>query len=295
MSEETESPIRHRAVSLPMEILKTNSITDGSRSKYFTNLWNGKPLEAGDIIAFDAEFVSVQEEEYVMTENASRVTVRDTRHSVARISLIDCTTRQIIVDDHVLPREYVVSEEGMLPNAISHFISQTGGRLLDSLQWYRGERLESEAEPAPFDQHTSGLSQAAVLCRTRLHLSGTRLESRYEQLSEEEEAPSRHVHLTYHSDFWTMNLAVPASQIIDTVSIYHKPAHRYISLRFLTNYVLQRDLQQEVHDSVEDALAAYELYQRAIERKAQGTFEDLLNELYAHGEKTDWKLGVAEE
>lgn len=92
-----------------------------------------------------------------------------------------------------------------------------------------------------------------------------------------------------------MNLAVPASQIIDTVSIYHKPAHRYISLRFLTNYVLQRDLQQEVHDSVEDALAAYELYQRAIERKAQGTFEDLLNELYAHGEKTDWKLGVAEE
>jgi PAB-dependent poly(A)-specific ribonuclease subunit 2 len=85
-------------------------------------------------------------------------------------------------------------------------------------------------------------------------------------------------------------LVVPASQIIDTVEIYHKPAQRYISLRFLTNFVLGRDMQQEVHDSVEDALAAYELYCKAVELKREGLFQKLLDDLYEYGEKNDWKV-----
>jgi PAB-dependent poly(A)-specific ribonuclease subunit 2 len=93
-------------------------------------------------------------------------------------------------------------------------------------------------------------------------------------------------------DFWTVNLAVPASQIIDTVAIYHKPSQRYVSLRFLTNFVLKRDMQQDVHDSVEDAMAAYELYAKALELKQKGEFEKLLDDLYELGQKTDWKLGV---
>lgn len=90
-------------------------------------------------------------------------------------------------------------------------------------------------------------------------------------------------------------MAVPAHQIIDTVEIYHKPAQRYISLRFLTNFVLKRDMQQDVHDSVEDATAAYELYAKSLELKANGTFDKLLDELYEFGQKHDWKLGMEEE
>ena len=82
-------------------------------------------------------------------------------------------------------------------------------------------------------------------------------------------------------------------QIIDTVEIYHRPAQRYISLRFLTNFVLKRDMQQDVHDSVEDAMAAFELYEKAIQWKEEGIFGQKLQEIYAHGQKTDWKLGVA--
>lgn len=96
------------------------------------------------------------------------------------------------------------------------------------------------------------------------------------------------------SDFWTLNLAVPSSQVIDTVEIYHKPAQRYISLRFLTNFVLGRDMQQDVHDSVEDAAAAWELYQKAVELKRDGKFDKLLDDLYEFGTKTDWKLGIDE-
>jgi PAB-dependent poly(A)-specific ribonuclease subunit 2 len=62
----------------------------------------------GDLIAFDAEFVSVQEEESVMTDAGSKVTVRETRYALARISVLSCRTGQIMLDDHVLPREPVV-------------------------------------------------------------------------------------------------------------------------------------------------------------------------------------------
>jgi PAB-dependent poly(A)-specific ribonuclease subunit 2 len=91
-----------------------------------------------------------------------------------------------------------------------------------------------------------------------------------------------------------VNLAVTANQIIDTVAIYHKPFQRIVSLRFLTNFVLKRDMQQDVHDSMEDAMAAYEHYAKAVELKKEGEFEQLLDDLYDFVQKTDWKLGVDE-
>lgn len=89
-----------------------------------------------------------------------------------------------------------------------------------------------------------------------------------------------------------VNLVVPNQQIIDTVELYHQDRMRYISLRFLANYVLGRDMQQDTHDSVEDALAAYELYLKAMELKKSNQFDKLLGDLYEYGRKTDWKLGV---
>ena len=89
-----------------------------------------------------------------------------------------------------------------------------------------------------------------------------------------------------------VNLVVPNQQIIDTVEMFHQERMRYISLRFLTNYILGRDMQTDTHDSVEDAMAAYELYLKALELKKSGTFAKTLNELYEYGRKTDWKLGV---
>jgi hypothetical protein len=78
----------------------------------------GKPLSVmrqspylptrGDLIAFDAEFVLVQEEESTLTETGSKIILREMRHAVARISVVDCRTRKVLLDDHVLPREPVV-------------------------------------------------------------------------------------------------------------------------------------------------------------------------------------------
>lgn len=55
-----------------------------------------------------------------------------------------------------------------------------------------------------------------------------------------------------------------------------------------------RDMQQDVHDSVEDARAAHALYLKALELKKEGKFDKFLRDLYAYGAARDWKLGVDE-
>ena len=62
----------------------------------------------GDSLAFDAEFVQVENESSVLTSTGSKVVIREGRHAVGRISLLDCESGRELVDDHVIPREPVV-------------------------------------------------------------------------------------------------------------------------------------------------------------------------------------------
>jgi len=91
-------------------------------------------------------------------------------------------------------------------------------------------------------------------------------------------------------DFLTVNLFVPPCQIIDTVDIFRIENRRYISLRFLVNYLLGRDMQVEIHDSIEDSKAANELYLKALELKEKGIFEETLRKIYERGQQIDWKV-----
>jgi Ubiquitin carboxyl-terminal hydrolase len=92
---------------IPPDVMNTRSISDGRPPQYPPVDIDSLPGK-GDLIAFDAEFVSVQEEESTLTKAGSKVTLREVRHAVARISVIDCKTRKVIIDDHVLPQERVV-------------------------------------------------------------------------------------------------------------------------------------------------------------------------------------------
>lgn len=203
------------------------------------------------LVAFDAEFVSVQEEEATLTEAGSKLVLRDTRHAVGRISVIDCDTREILIDDHVLPRERIVD-----------YLTRFSGIVPDDL------------DPA----------------KTSHHLISTR--SAYLKLRYLVEKGCIFVGHGLRQDFATVNLIVPPHQVLDTVEIYHQPGMRYISLRFLTNCVLGRDMQQDIHDSVEDALAAFELYETALRWHKDGTFEKKLQDIYSYGQRMDWKLGI---
>jgi len=49
-------------------------------------------------------------------------------------------------------------------------------------------------------------------------------------------------------------------------------------------------MQIEIHDSIEDSRAAYELYLKALELKEKGIFEDTLRRIYDRGQQLDWKV-----
>lgn len=73
---------------------------------------------------------------------------------------------------------------------------------------------------------------------------------------------------------------------MDTVDIYYIPERgRRLSLRFLTYSVFKQEIQVDTHDSIEDARAALLLHRTFQEREAEGTFDDLLREIYAEGKK----------
>jgi len=231
-------------------VMFSESISTGNPSKYAAMNESDFP-GTGDIVALDAEFVSVQEEEAILGDNGNKIVLRETRHALARISVIDCRTGNIIIDDHVVPREPVV----------------------DYLTRFSGI-VPGDLDPKNSPHHLVTARTAYLKLRFLMERGCIFLGHGLSQ------------------DFLTVNLYVPPPQIIDTVEIYHKDRMRYVSLRFLTNYVLNRDMQQQVHDSVEDAKAAWELYKKATELKEEGSFENFLEQLYQYGAKVEWSFGV---
>lgn len=86
-------------------------------------------------------------------------------------------------------------------------------------------------------------------------------------------------------DFKMINVTVPPAQIVDTVELFHFKRQRKLSLRFLASYLLKEDIQQETHDSIEDARTAVRLYRKYLEMRAAGNFEGQLLEIYRFGKQ----------
>ena len=100
-------------------------------------------------------------------------------------------------------------------------------------------------------------------------------------------------------DFKAINIAVPQSQIIDTVELFHMPKLRYVSLRFLAWYLLSINLQGDTHDSVEDSRTALKLYNKYREYMASSNerpdvLEGILKTLYEAGKNLNWKVPESE-
>lgn len=81
------------------------------------------------------------------------------------------------------------------------------------------------------------------------------------------------------------DIYVPPEQIIDTVNLYFIPSRqRKLSLRFLSFVVLHHDIQNAgMHDSIEDARTALQLYEVYSKLLNEGRWEDELEEIYREG------------
>ena len=231
-------------------------LTRPSHTDYPRNGWVLNPEieapQAGTHVAIDSEFVALQQAEIEIRADGDREVIRPVRLGLARVSVLRGSGQDEgvpFINDYVTINEPVV----------------------DYLTQY------------------SGLSEGDLDIRTSSHKLEP-LKLAYKKLWLLLNLGCIFVGHGLPSDFRTINIHVPKSQVLDTVTLFHlQTQKRKLSLRFLSWYFLQEEIQGETHDSIEDALMALKLWRKYEEFKDAGIIIQRLNEVYSKGRKYNYK------
>ncbi|TCD70609.1 poly(A)-specific ribonuclease [Steccherinum ochraceum] len=206
----------------------------------------------GALVAIDAEFVSMQQEETEYRSDGTKKVLRPARLSLARVSVLrgDGPKEGIpFIDDHIHTSEIIV----------------------DYLTEFSGIKY-GDLDP--------------LMSRYTL----TPLKIVYKKLRLLVDRGCIFVGHGLSKDFRIINIYVPPDQIIDTVDLYFIASRqRRLSLRFLTWYVLKENIQTDTHDSIEDALSALRLFKAYQQFESEGVFDLKLEELYREGRSVNFK------
>ncbi|TFK86247.1 hypothetical protein K466DRAFT_493169 [Polyporus arcularius HHB13444] len=206
----------------------------------------------GTLIAIDAEFVSMQQEETEYRSDGTKKVIRPARLSLARVSVLrgDGPKEGVpFIDDHIHTSEIIV-------DYLTEFSGIKFGDLDPSLSRY----------------------------------TLTPLKVVYKKLRLLVDSGCIFIGHGLSKDFRIINIFVPPEQVIDTVDLYYlENRQRRLSLRFLTWFVLNETIQMDTHDSIEDALSALKLYKVHLQLEAEGTFDKKLEELYREGRQYNFK------
>ncbi|THH04450.1 hypothetical protein EW146_g10172 [Bondarzewia mesenterica] len=206
----------------------------------------------GTLVAIDAEFVSMQQEETEYRSDGTKKVLRPARLSLARVSVLrgDGPKQGVpFIDDHIHTSEVIVD-----------YLTEWSGIKYGDL-----------------DPHVSRYTL-------------TPLKVVYKKLRLLVDRGCIFIGHGLSKDFRIINIFVPPEQVIDTVDLYFlNSRQRRLSLRFLSWFILGENIQQDTHDSIEDARSALMLYKAYHEFEEQGIFDQKLEELYREGRKHQWK------
>ncbi|KAH9923924.1 exonuclease-domain-containing protein [Epithele typhae] len=206
----------------------------------------------GTLIAIDAEFVSMQQEETEYRSDGTKKVIRPARLSLARVSVLrgDGSKEGMpFIDDHIHTSEIIV-------DYLTEFSGIKFGDLDPSLSRY----------------------------------TLTPLKVVYKKLRLLVDSGCIFIGHGLSKDFRIINIFVPQEQVIDTVDLYFLEARqRRLSLKFLTWFVLKENIQTDTHDSIEDALSALKLYKVYLQLEAEGSFDSKLEEVYREGKQYQYR------
>ncbi|XP_076824729.1 PAN2-PAN3 deadenylation complex catalytic subunit PAN2-like isoform X2 [Clavelina lepadiformis] len=215
------------------------------------------PSKEGVLVALDAEFVTLNAEEAELHSDGTRSTIKPSHLLLARVT--------------------VVRGEGPLEGEpfIDDYIA-TQEQVVDYLTKFSG------IKPGDLDVSISSKHLATLkltYCKLRYLI----------------QCGCVIVGHGLNKDFKVINIHVPENQIRDTVHLYHMPRKRFVSLRFLAWYFLDEKIQNDMHDSIEDARTALKLYKKYQEltegkEKLREFQQVTLKKLYDDGRRLEWKV-----
>ncbi|RYP44071.1 hypothetical protein DL768_009430 [Monosporascus sp. mg162] len=207
------------------------------------------------IIAIDTEFVQVSQPEIEMNSDGERKIIRPTVHALARTSIVRGSGMDEgvpFIDDYITIKEKVV----------------------DYLTSYSGITPE-DLDPQTAHQRGHNLVPLKIAYKKIWILLNLGCKFLGHGLKQ---------------DFRVINVHVPKSQVIDTSDLFFiKERLRKLSLQFLAHTLLKEDIQQETHDSIEDARTALRLYRKYQEFREAGILETMLQEIYSKGVASGFK------
>jgi PAB-dependent poly(A)-specific ribonuclease subunit 2 len=210
-----------------------------------------RPTE-NTIVALDTEFVCLRQSEVEVHSDGTQQIIRPRVNALGRVSVVRGWGEHAgdaFIDDYVIVHD----------------------RIVDYLTSYSGI-TQADLDPKQTKHNLVSFKVAYKKLWLLLNLG------------------CRFVGHGLKTDFRVINIHIPKSQVIDTQELFYLPSRfRKLSLSFLAYVVLKESIQQETHDSVEDARTALKLYRKYQEFVDAGVLDGMLREVYNDGQKMGFR------